>query len=586
MKIDAVGWRVICALMLAGPSFCLSQSAMVTGVTADGRVTLNVGSADGVKVGARAAVVLPRRVAGRQMELRVARIQVVYVDARSSDADVTEIANSFRLDDLKAGMHVAFYEPLVPPAAPVAPPSASAPPPAEQGKGPGVSIEFINVPPGTELEECGASYTLASVPTPEGIVDLPASDYCLRFVVEGVPGETELRLAARPGFPRPVIDVSRYRPRGSAKRGRSRPARERIPEVDACSRVRTELLDNRSYVDAHKWLNENRRSLSSEIYGFLRALSDAVQATRRMETDNTRKRLQEAQRFLSGFGVDVAECARGLFGDLREGLLLPVGFEDGDEAGPTGTSQQLGHAAQGVVPVVIRHKETGLAFRLVPGLTFGQGCVPRAIGETRSCDLAEQPQHSVTVADFWMMTTETPLAAYRRFVRDRGLSIVLPARTTGDDEYPARSVPWGVAEQFCRWLGARLPSESEWELAARSNGGASIVDWETIGGVGPGEVRHGDAGKLGIYHLLGNVEEWVQDVWHSDYRGAPRHGRPWVDGADPDYRVLRGGTFAVHEAEITPWRRNMNLMDVHFETIGFRCAVSVEGPPTAFAVGR
>ena len=136
-------------------------------------------------------------------------------------------------------------------------------------------------------------------------------------------------------------------------------------------------------------------------------------------------------------------------------------------------------------------------------------------------------------------------------------------------DHPAVCVSWNDATEYARWLASetgrpyRLPSEAEWEYAARANTPPAYADpsWycapsrrtdiEEIGkcmGL-PAytvSVRDSAPNAFGLYGMDGNTYEWVQDCWNGDYRGAPSDGSAWIIGADCQYkgepvRMLRGG---------------------------------------------
>ena len=150
------------------------------------------------------------------------------------------------------------------------------------------------------------------------------------------------------------------------------------------------------------------------------------------------------------------------------------------------------------------------------------------------------------------------------------------------DSHPVVCVSWNDAQAYLTWLnkkelgkGFRLPSEAEWEYAARAGQGTARYPWgddagnskicgfangmDTIGkaqvpvpwsaaSCGDGYAYTAPAGSFkandfGLYDMHGNAWEWVQDVWHKNYQGAPRDGSAWVNGGDQARRVLRGGAW-------------------------------------------
>jgi formylglycine-generating enzyme required for sulfatase activity len=77
---------------------------------------------------------------------------------------------------------------------------------------------------------------------------------------------------------------------------------------------------------------------------------------------------------------------------------------------------------------------------------------------------------------------------------------------------------------------------------------------------------------FGLYDMLGNVWEWVEDTWHDVYDGAPTDGSAWLQGADPSYRVVRGGSWRNDISLVRAAVRAKRNINVRFDTLGFRVA--------------
>jgi len=190
------------------------------------------------------------------------------------------------------------------------------------------------------------------------------------------------------------------------------------------------------------------------------------------------------------------------------------------------------------------------------------------LGEPERWD-DEGPRHSVCVGAFAMGRTEVTFAQYDRFAAATGRRKP-DDRGWGRGDRPVIDVSWVDASAYAAWLAGqtgqpyRLPSEAEWEYAARAGTetpfwtGACIhtdqanyagnADYNGCGAkTGVYRERTVTVGSLppnpwGLYEVAGNVWEWVQDAWHDNYQGAPDDGSAWED-TEGRGRVLRGGSW-------------------------------------------
>ncbi|MCP4654877.1 MAG: SUMF1/EgtB/PvdO family nonheme iron enzyme [bacterium] len=183
----------------------------------------------------------------------------------------------------------------------------------------------------------------------------------------------------------------------------------------------------------------------------------------------------------------------------------------------------------------------------VPGGTFLMGS-PEGEGKDD-----ERPQHEVTVSAFRMLRHEVTNAEYRLLVPDH----------EGEDDLPAAYVSWYQATTWAAWLGGRLPTEAEWEYAARAGclyayctraGLEATVDdvaWTirnsrdpATGEPVPSPVMQHEPNPWGFYDMLGNLWEWTTD-WYAEYPArplpaGPQHDR-WGPAASGGGRMDRGG---------------------------------------------
>ncbi|MBM4398589.1 MAG: SUMF1/EgtB/PvdO family nonheme iron enzyme, partial [Deltaproteobacteria bacterium] len=165
----------------------------------------------------------------------------------------------------------------------------------------------------------------------------------------------------------------------------------------------------------------------------------------------------------------------------------------------------------------------------------------------------EKPVHEVTVRRFQMARTEVTVAQYRACVQavactEPGTGGSCNWGVAGRDAHPVNCVSWDQAAAFSAWVGGRLPTEAEWEYAARGGttgdtyGALDEVAWyasNSGGGTKPAGLKRANA--HGLHDMLGNVWEWVQDCWHGSYGGAPSDGSAWESGCSGSARVFRGG---------------------------------------------
>ena len=216
------------------------------------------------------------------------------------------------------------------------------------------------------------------------------------------------------------------------------------------------------------------------------------------------------------------------------------------------------------------------------------GCMAREPDSDASDD--ETPQHRVSIGAFQMGRTEVTLGQFKAFIKATGNSQLvddefMKYNAWGDDA-PVVQVSWHDAQAFIDWLNQskpgsdtgtyRLPTEAEWEYAARNlPGGRSWGDFAWYDGNSGGH-QHAVAGKqpnnLGIYDMNGNVWEWVEDCWHDSYRGAPSDGSAWTSGCKSDGRVVRGGSWNLGARYLRAADRNYDSPGNRLYYDGFRLA--------------
>ena len=207
-------------------------------------------------------------------------------------------------------------------------------------------------------------------------------------------------------------------------------------------------------------------------------------------------------------------------------------------------------------------------------------------------DMTEQPALRVSVAPFDLSRLPVTVREWKLCVAARACQY----EPSGDDDLPVHNVSWNDAQQYVAWLSSltgsryRLPTEAEWEYAARS--GTSTKYWwgdQLLGshanckGCGDGTGSHElmKAGSFapnafGLHDMGGGVTQWVADCWHKNYRGAPNDGSAW-DEPNCRMRVVRGGSWMNGPADARAASRDRYDSSVRYPTHGLRVARSWEG---------
>jgi formylglycine-generating enzyme required for sulfatase activity len=232
-----------------------------------------------------------------------------------------------------------------------------------------------------------------------------------------------------------------------------------------------------------------------------------------------------------------------------------------------------------VAPVAMSTPKTqvnprdGLTYAWIPAGTFWMGCSP---GDTQ-CAPNESPRRQVTITKgFWMGQTEVTREAYQRVL----------GRARGDSsEYrlPVGNVTWDQAQGYCSVVGMRLPTEAEWEYAARAGSTAprygdlnEVAWWSGDSGGKAHEVAGKQPNANGLYDMLGNHREWVADWFDAEYYGTAPGSDPPGPGSG-QARVQRGGAWPGTEDRLRASTRIWSPPRALERTNGFRCAGSAMG---------
>lgn len=217
----------------------------------------------------------------------------------------------------------------------------------------------------------------------------------------------------------------------------------------------------------------------------------------------------------------------------------------------------------------------GQKYVWIPPGEFEIGCSP---GDNE-CKLSERGRHSVTVRitrGFWLGQTEVTQAAYEKTMGHKLFPFKGP-------QHPVEGVNWYEAREYCQAAGGRLPTEAEWEYAARArSSGARYEQLDAIAWYSGNSdnqtqpARQKQPNSWGLYDMLGNVKEWVAD-WYGEtyYQTLPSIVADPKGPPSGVHRVLRGGCWDESPGDVRASSRDFSIPSNRSVGYGFRCARGV-----------
>jgi formylglycine-generating enzyme len=215
----------------------------------------------------------------------------------------------------------------------------------------------------------------------------------------------------------------------------------------------------------------------------------------------------------------------------------------------------------------------------IPAGTFLMGC---SLGDT-DCFDRERPTHKVTLThDFYMGETDVTVGAYRRFVQAANRTMPPTPSFPQTDEHPVVNVSWQDAVDYCKWDGGgRLPTEAEWEYAARAGtsqaryGNLDEIAWyDKNSGGGTHPVKQKQPNAFGLYDMLGNVWQWNAD-WYDEKYYEKSPAQDPKRAASSEYRSVRGGSWSGTPGVVRVSVRGSYLPGDRDDDLGFRCVREV-----------
>jgi formylglycine-generating enzyme required for sulfatase activity len=233
---------------------------------------------------------------------------------------------------------------------------------------------------------------------------------------------------------------------------------------------------------------------------------------------------------------------------------------------------------------VRENPKDSLKYVWIPSGSFMMGCSP---GDNE-CSDDEKPAHQVTITrGFWIGQTPVTVGAYKRFAAATGRQMPdAPGFNNGwtNDNMPIVVMRWDDAQAYCTWIGGRLPTEAEWEYAARGGsaeeryGNLDEIAWyDQNSGAQTHDVAQKRANGFGLYDMLGNVWQ-IADDWYDEhyYQGSPSQDPRGP--ASRQHRVLRGGSWMDGPRNVRVSFRDWFNRALWADNVGFRCVGEAGNP--------
>ncbi len=268
--------------------------------------------------------------------------------------------------------------------------------------------------------------------------------------------------------------------------------------------------------------------------------------------------------YVASFGIILVAAVWLVYGTLTKEAAIASAVESRSADRPTPEKPLPEASAQSI------NSKDGLTYVRIPSGRYLMGCS----AADSECDEDEKPAHWVDIPKaFWMGQSEVTVSAFRKYAETIGRNL-----RVADDQLPITEVDRAEAVAYCRWAGGRLPSEAEWEYAARGGqsepryGPLRDIAWiDSNSNEAAHPVGQKQANAYGLHDMLGNVAEWVLDRYYNRYDTDDANPVPEEPLAGNATAVVRGGSWAYGPQSARASNRTEMEKDAAEPFVGFRC---------------
>jgi formylglycine-generating enzyme required for sulfatase activity len=329
--------------------------------------------------------------------------------------------------------------------------------------------------------------------------------------------------------------------------------------------------DLQYFLSTGQWINAFERDFQLELDGIVRSIQAAIAgapAAPTLRRADRRRFLKFAAPLLIAILALVAWYAPGR---REEVAPPPVNASEPRVSEPP--APEPGKAAAPSRETV--NAKDNQRYIQIPAGRYLMGCS----GTDTECEEDERPAHWVDIARaFWIGQSEVTVGAFQNYAKAVGGKL-----SGADVRLPMTGVDRAEAVAYCRWAGGRLPSEAEWEYAARGGqaesryGPLPDIAWiDRNSGDSAQPVAQKQPNAYGLHDMLGNVAEWVLDRYYNKYYEEDAGSAPEEPVAGNATAVVRGGSWAFGASSARASNRSEMEKDAAEPFVGFRCVLETK----------